>query len=229
MGEAEPVENCTKEATMKFIYENIVTHFSCPVTIISDQGTHFINSTIEVLLKKFMIDHKKTTAYHPQANRAIKYFNKTLHKGLTKVCGLDRDDWDDKIPAILWAYRTTYKISTGQTPFKLVYGQEVIIPLHFCANAGQIASVLEFDHIRDTRKHFYQLNQLEEEIMLAQQHQETQKNQQKSWHDRHLKKKDINDGDLVLLYDSQVKGKSRKLETAWLGPYVVEDIDLQEQ
>jgi hypothetical protein len=43
--------------------------------------------------------------------------------------------------------------------------------------------------------------------MLAQQHQETKKNQQKSWHDRHLKKKDINDRDLVLLYDSQLKGK----------------------
>jgi hypothetical protein len=60
--------------------------------------------------------------------------------------------------------------------------------------------------------------------MLAQQHQEIQKNQQKSWHDRHLKKKDIHDGDLVLLYDSQVKGNPRKLEIAWLGPYVVEDI-----
>jgi hypothetical protein len=117
-----------------------------------------------------------------------------------------------------------YKRSTGQTPFKLVYGQEVVIPLHFCANIGRIASILEFDHMLNTRQHFYQLNQLEEERMLAQQHQETQKNQQKSWHDRHIKKKDINDGDLVLLYDSRVKGKLRKLETAWLGPYVVEDI-----
>jgi hypothetical protein len=60
--------------------------------------------------------------------------------------------------------------------------------------------------------------------MLAQQHQEIQKSQQKSWHDQHLRKKDINNGDLVLLYDSQLKGKPRKLETTWLGPYVVEDI-----
>jgi hypothetical protein len=26
------------------------------------------------------------------------------------------------------------------------------------------------------------------------------------------------------MYDSQIKGKMQKLETAWLGPYVVEDI-----
>jgi hypothetical protein len=44
------------------------------------------------------------------------------------------------------------------------------------------------------------------------------------WHDHHLKKNDIKDGDLVLLYDSRIKGKPKKLETTWLGPYVVEDI-----
>jgi hypothetical protein len=33
-------------------------------------------------------------------------------------------------------------------------------------------------------------------------------------------------GYLVLLYDNQIKGKPRKLETTWLGPYVIEDIRL---
>jgi transposase InsO family protein len=79
------VESCTmKETVAKFIYENIVTRFGCPLTIINDQGTHFVNGTIQILLKKFMIDHRKTLAYHPQDNGAIKSFNKTLHKGLTK-------------------------------------------------------------------------------------------------------------------------------------------------
>ena len=46
------------------------------------------------------------------------------------------------------------------------------------------------------------------------------------WHDGHLKKTDIKEGDLVLLYDSRIKGKPGKLETTWLGPYVVEYIRL---
>jgi hypothetical protein len=89
----------------------------------------------------------------------------------------------------MWEYKTAYKRSTGQTLFKLVYGQEAIIPLHFCANAGRITFILEFDHILNMRQHLYQVNQLEEERMLSQQHQEAQKNKQKSWHDRHIKKK----------------------------------------
>ena len=107
----------------KFIYEKIITRFRCPLNLISDHGTHFINQTIETLLKEFLIDHHKTSTYHPQANGAVESFNKKLTKGLTKICNIEKDDWDDKVPAVLWAYRTTYKRVTSQTPFELVYGQ----------------------------------------------------------------------------------------------------------
>ena len=47
--------------------------------------------------------------YYPQANGVVEAFNKTLHKGLTKIYDIDKNDWDKKIIAILWAYRSTYK------------------------------------------------------------------------------------------------------------------------
>ena len=129
--EAEPVDTCSSEVATKFIYENIITRFGCPLTLISDQGSHFINKTIKNLIDQFHINHRQSTAYHPQSNSAIEAFNKKLTKGLTKICSTDKDDWDEKIPVVLWAYRTTYKWSTDQTPFLLVYGQEVVVPLHF--------------------------------------------------------------------------------------------------
>ena len=33
------------------------------------------------------------------------------------------------MPAVLWAYRTTSRTSTGETPFSLVYGSEAMIPV----------------------------------------------------------------------------------------------------
>ena len=83
--EAEPVHSCTKEVAAKFKYENIITRFGCPLTLISDQGTHFINQTIETLLKEFLSHHHKTSTYHPQANGVVESFDKTLTKGLTKI------------------------------------------------------------------------------------------------------------------------------------------------
>ena len=60
-----------------------------------------------------MIDHHKILAYHPQSNGAIESFNKTLTKGLTKICNIDKNEWGDKTLAILWAYKITYKRSTS--------------------------------------------------------------------------------------------------------------------
>ena len=35
----------------------------------------------------------------------------------------------DKLPHVLWTYQTTPHRSTGETPFSMTYGAEVVIPL----------------------------------------------------------------------------------------------------
>jgi hypothetical protein len=62
-------DNTTKNTT-KSIYESVITRFGCPTHFINDQGSHFINKIIEVLIMKFMIvhHHKSTTYYYPQRN-----------------------------------------------------------------------------------------------------------------------------------------------------------------
>ena len=36
--------------------------------------------------------------------------------------------WPKELPSVLWAYRTTAKTPTGETPFQLAYGSETVIP-----------------------------------------------------------------------------------------------------
>ena len=88
---------------------------------------------------------------------------------------MDKDDWDDKVPAVLWAYITTYKRATNQTPFKLVYGQEVVVPLHFRQHTLEIAKVLKLDIGEAKHERLFQLQKLEEDRITTLQHQEAKK------------------------------------------------------
>jgi len=43
----------------------------------------------------------------------------------------NKDDWDERIPATLWAYRTTVKRLHKKTLFKLVYKIQIVVPVEF--------------------------------------------------------------------------------------------------
>ena len=64
---------------------------------------------------------------------------------LTKVCNNNRDDWDLKIPTVLWAYRITCKWLTGHTQFKLVYGKEAVMPMEYIVPSLSIAAATGMD------------------------------------------------------------------------------------
>jgi hypothetical protein len=55
--EARVVEDCSATIVTRFIFEDIITRFECLKTLMSDQGTHFINKTIEVLTQEFEVHH----------------------------------------------------------------------------------------------------------------------------------------------------------------------------
>ena len=66
--EAKATQKNDAHTTVKFLYEYVFTRYGLPIEIVSDRGKHFLNETIEYLLKEFMIIHKKSAPYHPQAN-----------------------------------------------------------------------------------------------------------------------------------------------------------------
>jgi hypothetical protein len=58
-----------------FLKSNIFSRFGVLREMISDQGTHFYNQTIEILVQKYGVHHWVATTYHPQTNRQAEVLN----------------------------------------------------------------------------------------------------------------------------------------------------------
>ena len=106
-----------------FIYEDIISHHGIPKTLISDNGSHFINIYITSICDKFGIQHNRTSAYNPQANGLVERLNQTIANSLKRLDPNAKPYWDNFIPAMLYAYRTLRQSTTKYTPFYLTYGR----------------------------------------------------------------------------------------------------------
>ncbi len=66
--EAKALKTNMVGVTTQFMYESILTKFSCPFILVDDQGTYFINEAIEILTIHFLFWHTNFTTYYPQGN-----------------------------------------------------------------------------------------------------------------------------------------------------------------
>ena len=55
--------------------------------------------------------------------------NRTLLKIIKTKPDEAKGAWPNEFPNVLWAYRTTARTPTGETPFRLTYGTEAVIPV----------------------------------------------------------------------------------------------------
>ena len=93
--------------------------------LISNRGVHF-KTDVDTLLQRYDIQYHRSSAYKLQTNGAVEATNKIIKRILRRTIETSRD-WSEKLPFALWAYWTSFRTSTGATPYFLVYGIEVVV------------------------------------------------------------------------------------------------------
>ena len=80
---------------------------------------------------------------------------------LCRMVGDHKSNWHLVLFSALWAYRTSVKIATGFTPFQLVYGLEVVLPIQCQIPSLQLSVELLPDTSAEEVRFLY-LNNLDE-------------------------------------------------------------------
>ena len=128
--EARSLKVANADTVATFLYEEIICRFGASRTLQSDRGTHFVNELIQRLTKRFKIKHSLSSPYHPQLNRLVERFNKTLCEGIAKLAE-EEDQWNRFIQPVLFAYRTKELRISKQSPYMLVYGREPTLVMDY--------------------------------------------------------------------------------------------------
>jgi transposase InsO family protein len=128
--EAIPTKSATDKVVMDFLEDKIITRFGVPTKITTDNAKAFSSTELSSFCFKYGIILSHSSNYYPQGNGLAESSNKNLMTILKKTVGDNKRSWDNKIKFALWADIITKKSSTGKSPFELVYGLDVTLPVH---------------------------------------------------------------------------------------------------
>ena len=169
--EAQALRTNSALQTAQFLYESILTRFGCPLHFVSDQGSHFLNGTIQVLTKYFMLGHITSTTYYPQGNGQAESTNKVIVTMPQKLVNDNRIDWDIQLYIVLFSYRTAYKVAMDHSPFELVYGLLPLMPIEYIVPTQRTTTDFDFTQHRVLAARTADLDKLDKTRFKAQTHQ----------------------------------------------------------
>jgi transposase InsO family protein len=162
--EVKPVARITAAKAVEFISE-IINRFGIPNRIITDNGSQFTAAEFRDFCRDHHIKIQYASVAHPQSNGQVERANGLLLQGL-KPRIFNRlkpyaAKWIKELPSVLWALRTNPSRATGQSPFTLVYGSEVMLPTevenrsfrvqHFQEQQSEDNRAMDLDQLEEIR------------------------------------------------------------------------------
>ena len=120
--------------------------------------------------------------------------------------------WVEKLPHVLWTYRTTPRRTTGETPFSMTYGAEAVIPLEIGFPTSRTNSFNPSDNDEQLTKSLDLIEENKENTMVQLAYYQQKLKQD---YDANVKLRPLTPGDLVLC---KVLGIAKNPAWGKLGP-----------
>jgi hypothetical protein len=204
-----PMKNVDAGTVADLILKEFICRHGAPESILTDRGRNFSSNLIIEISRKMDIKRLLTASYHPQTNGQTERFNRTMAEMLTMYISEHETDWEDYLPYVAFAYRTAIHESTGETPFKLMYGRDVRMGETWQLNEYNDEFIDERDWVEQMHHIWEKVKEYSDRIRSK---RETEVNKRRKMHGYQI-------DDLVWLRAVPKPGKTPSFQNKWIGPY----------
>ena len=204
---------------MLFMREVVRLH-GVPESILSDRDPRFTAHFWKAFWTQLGTTLTMSTAYHPQTDGQTERANRTLEEMLRSVVNFKQSDWDEHLATAELAINNAKQTSTGFTPFRLNYGQEIQIPLD-----QAIAGLRPSNNPEAAER----IARLQADLKLAKANIEKAQQRQAHYADQHRRDVTFNVGDKVLLSTDHLRlagadKRTPKFTYKYIGPFSIKRV-----
>jgi hypothetical protein len=165
--------------------------------------------------------------YYAQANGQAESSNRTLINLIKKNISDNPKHWHKILSEALWAYRISKHSATKVSPFELVYGQEVVLPVEISLNAVRFTRQNDLTIMDHYNSMMDNIDEMTDKRVIALGAIENDKIIVARAYNKEVKAKSFQVGDLVWKTILPLRNKDRKFgkwSPSWEGPYRVKQV-----
>ena len=201
----------------RVLVEEFICRFGVPRQLHSDKDSNFESQLFQQTCKLLEIDKTRTSSRRPQSDGMVERFNRTLESMLSMYVEKKPSTWDEHLPYVMLAYRSSIHGSTGFSPNMMMLGREVELPLQAVVPRPEDDKEDICEYVQGVQE------KLEEAHVAARVHlKKAAQHQKRNYDHRATNVRKFNPGQAVWYHNLTLKmGRCKKFNHPWKGPYTV--------
>ena len=213
--EIYPIPNQEAETVAQVLCKEFFSRYGVPLELHSDQGTQFESGLFQEMCILLGIHKTRTTPFRPQSDGQSERNIKTLSK-MIAMFAKHQEEWDEHLPFLSMAYRSTPHEVTGFSPNFMVYGREILMPVDVMLPLPPGEKGTAVQYVSKLQK------QLQFAYEMARVNLKRNADRQSRLYNRKAHGDGMKVGDMVWYANKlRKKGVSPKLQLKWRGPCLI--------